>query len=299
MTPPRNPLGRSPRLADTRYEVRAVVEAVCSHWPLPATRKPVPGLFDPGMAHASSRHERGDPHRDRLELLGLSFAPGDDAGRTKPRRAEQVGHRLRHPILGNELLHIEINRRRSDARAILSGRGHPFGERRRGLAAAVRATVNHRLMFGDVQSRLGQIEHLPLLNARDHRRRQSREAMAARFRLVPLDDIGLRRLLQRAAGMSRLSAARLARLAARAAGDPRRLLYAVARRRLAAIRTVLVQLTPKLRDLLAQRRVVRPQNLNLAPQRANQVAKLGSQNHPYLDSYFPAPRPKKSHALVG
>src|SRR5208337_1870534 len=52
---------------------------------LAGARKPVPGLFDPGMAHASSRHERGDPRRDRLELLGLSFAPGDDAGRTKPR----------------------------------------------------------------------------------------------------------------------------------------------------------------------------------------------------------------------
>src|SRR5271166_3433053 len=130
-------------------------------------------------------------------------------------------------------------------------------------------------MFGDVQSRLGQIEHPPLLNARDHRRRQSREAMATRFRLVPLDDIRLCDLLQRAAGMSRLSAARLARLAARAAGDPRRLLQAVARRRLAAVRAVLVQLTPKLRDLLAQRRVVRPQNLNLAPQRANQSRSSG------------------------
>jgi len=250
------------------------------------------------MAHRGLGHERGDPRRHSPEFLGLPLAPGDDAVGTKPRRAEQIGHRLRHPVLGNELLHIEINRRRSDARAILSGRGHPVGERRRGLAAAVRATVNHRLMFGDVQSRLGQIEHLPLLNARDHRRRQSREAMATRFRLVPLDDMRLCDLLQRAAGMSRLSAARLARLAARAAGDARRLLQAVARWRLAAVRAVLVQLTPKLRDLLAQRRVVRPQNLNLAPQRANQVANLGSENHPYLDSYFPTRRPKKSHGLT-
>src|SRR5208283_5926828 len=77
----------------------------------------------------------------------------------------------------------------------------------------------------------------------------------------------LRRLLQRAPGMSRLPAARLVRLAARAARDARRLLQAVARRRLAAVRAVLVQLTPEVRDLLAQRRVLRPQNLNLAPQR--------------------------------
>ena len=215
MTPPRRPLGRSPRLADTRYEVRAVVEAVCSHWPLPATRKPVPGLFDPGMAHVSSRHERGNPRRDRLELLGLPLAPGDDAVGTKPRRAEQIG---RHPVLGNELLHIEVNRRRSHARAILGRRGHPLGERRPGLATAMRAAINHRLMLGDHESRLGHIEHLPLLNARDHRGRQSGQAMATRLRFVPLDRIGLRCLLQRAPGMSRLPAARLARLAAQAAG---------------------------------------------------------------------------------
>ena len=144
-----------------------------------------------------------------------------------------------------------------------------------------------------VQSRLGQIEHLPLLNPRDHRRRQPGEAMATRFRLVPFDDVGLGDRLQRAPGMSRLPAARLARLAARAAGDARRLLQAVARRRLAAVRTVLVQLTPKVRDLLAQRRVVRPQNLNLALQRSNQIPNLGLENHPYLDSYFPTPPSQK------
>ncbi|HKM80650.1 MAG TPA: hypothetical protein VJY15_06765, partial [Candidatus Acidoferrum sp.] len=56
-------------------------------------------------------------------------------------------------------------------------------------------------MFGDVQSRLGQIEHLPLLNPLDHRRRQPGEAMATGLRLVPLDHIGFCHLLQRAAGM--------------------------------------------------------------------------------------------------
>ena len=257
MTPPRKPLGKSPRLADTRYEVRAAVEAVCSHWPLPATRKPVPGLFDPGMAHASSRHERGDLRRDSLEFLGLPLAPGDDAVGTKPRRAEQVGHRLRHPVLGKELLHIEINCRRSHARAILSRRRHPLGERRRGLAAAVRAAINHRLMFGDHQPRLGRIEHLPLLNARDHRGRQPGEAMAARLRFVALDDVGLCDRLQRVAGVSGLPAARLARLAAQAAGDARRLLQP-SLDGLAAVRAVLVQLTPEVRHFLAQRRVLKP-----------------------------------------
>src|SRR5208283_1935327 len=96
------------------------------------------------------------------------------------------------------------------------------------------------------------------------------------------------------ASVSGLSAARFARSAARAAGDARRLLHAVARWRLAAVGTVLVQLPPKVRDLLAQGRVLHPQNFNLALQRRNQVPNLGSENHPYLDSYFPIPRPKKS-----
>ena len=39
-------LGKSPRLADTGYEVRAAVEAACSHWPLPATRG---GFFKPSL----------------------------------------------------------------------------------------------------------------------------------------------------------------------------------------------------------------------------------------------------------
>ena len=60
------------------------------------------------------------------------------------------------------------------------------------------------------------------------------------------------------------------------------------------VRTVLVQLPPKVHDLLAQGCVLHPQNFNLALQRRNQVPNLGSENHPYLDSYFPIPRPKKS-----
>ena len=147
-------------------------------------------------------------------------------------------------------------------------------------------------MFGHREARLGQIEHLPLLSPPDHRRRQPGEAMATRFRLVPLDDVGLGDRLQRASGMSRLPAARLARLAARAAGDPRRLPQAIARRRLATVRTVFVQLTPKLRHLLPQRRVFRPQNLNLALQRRNQIPNSGRIIIHTLTHISPSPVPK-------
>jgi hypothetical protein len=149
-------------------------------------------------------------------------------------------------------------------------------------------------MFGDREAWLGQIEHLSLLDAYDHRSRQPGEAMATGFRFATLDDIGICRRPQRAAGMSGLAAARLARLAAQAARDARRLLQPIARRRLAAVRTVGVHSTPKVRHFLAQRRVLRPQYLNLALKRGNQILNLGSQNHPYLDSHFPHPRPQQS-----
>jgi hypothetical protein len=117
-------------------------------------------------------------------------------------------------------------------------------------------------MFGDLEPRLGQIEHLSLLDPRDHRARQPGEAMATRLRFMPFDDVGLCDPLQRVAGMSRLPAARLDRLAECAAGDARRLLQAVARRRLAAVRAVLVQSTPEIRDLLAQGRVLKDRSNN-------------------------------------
>ena len=34
---------------------------------------------------------------------------------------------------------------------------------------------------------------------------------------------------------------------------------------------------------------------SLPLQRGDQIPNLGLENHPYLDSYLPAPRPKKSH----
>ena len=66
------------------------------------------------------------------------------------------------------------------------------------------------------------------------------------------------------------------------------------RGRLAAVRTVLVQLPPNGREFVAQRRILLPQNLNLAPQRVNQLTNLRRENHPYLDSYFRPARPLQS-----
>ena len=107
------------------------------------------------------------------------------------RRAEEIAQRLRGPILGDELLDIEIDRRRLDALAILGGRDHAIGKRRLGHAAAIFATVNRGLMFGDHERALGKIEHLALLDPRGRLRIERRTAMAARARLMPNRAIGI------------------------------------------------------------------------------------------------------------
>src|SRR5271156_185242 len=90
MTPPSSPSVTSPRFSVTRYKVRAGVEAVCSHWSLPPTRKPVSSRLRTG----GLGHERTDLRRHARPFDRLLFSPRHEAGRTEPPRAEQVLHRL-------------------------------------------------------------------------------------------------------------------------------------------------------------------------------------------------------------
>ena len=166
------------------------------------------------MANLRLGHALADELVDLLQLLRLLSDPGDDAGRTDQRRAEEIAQRLGGPILGDELLDIEIDRRRLDALAILGGRDHAIGKRRLGHAAAIFAAVNRGLMFGDHERALGKIEHLALLDPRGPPRIERQTAMAACARLVPNRAIGIGDLPQSAALVAGLAAAGLARAAA-------------------------------------------------------------------------------------
>ena len=192
------------------------------------------------------------------------------------RRAEQIAQRLRGPVLGDELLDVEIDRRRLDALAILHRRDHAIGKRRLRLAPAMVAAVDRGLMFRDREQALGKIEHLALLDPARRLRVERPTAVPARACLVPNHPIGIGDLPQRAALVARLPAARLARATAQAAGVARLLPQPVARRRLGAVRTVLSQLPPKLRHFSLKRR-------DLASQRGDQVLDFGRKNHPTLD----------------
>jgi hypothetical protein len=144
-------------------------------------------------------------------------------------------------------------------------------------------------MFRDLQQPLGKVEHLPLL-APDRRPRFKRSsAMAAGARRVPNYGIGIGDLPQRAALMTRLPAARLARTAAQTAADTRLLPQPVTRRRLRTVRTVPPQLPTKIGHLGPQRR-------DLRPQRRDQRLDFGGKNHPTLDSQSRPAVPKNPQA---
>ena len=153
---------------------------------------------------------------DLAEFVRLLSHPGDDAGRTDQRRAEQIVQRLRGPILGDQLLDVEIDRRRLDALAILGRRDHAFGKRRLRHASAMLAAIDRGLMFRDQQRALGKIEHLALLDPYRRLRVERRTTMSARAGLMPNNGIGIGDLPQRAALVALLAAARLARATAKA-----------------------------------------------------------------------------------
>jgi hypothetical protein len=90
------------------------------------------------------------------------------------------------------------------------------------------AAVNRRLVLGDEERALDQIEHLPPLHPCSHRRIEKRLAMAAGERLMPHDGIEFGDLPERFALVAALAPARLAEGLAKAARDARLLLQPVA-----------------------------------------------------------------------
>ncbi len=229
------------------------------------------------------RRHSGQPRR-------LVLHPSCEASGAQIKRSEHIVHRLGDPVLGDQLLDVEIDRRRPDALAVLGRRGDAGGKLSLGLQTASRTAIDQGLVLGDLDQPLGQIEHLPLLHPHSHRSGQAGAAVTTQVRRMPLDSIGGLDLFERVALVPGLPAARLARASPKAARNARLLLQPVARRRL---RTVQVQSSSKLGRLGAEGAVVSPQRLVLAPQvgdlalqRFDRLANLGRKNHPHLDSWF-------------
>ena len=216
--------------------IEGVGQARCRVQPLQLAGDAIAGLVE--MANLRRGDALADALVDRLEFFILLAHPADDAGRTDRRRAEQIAQRLRGPVLGNELLDVQIDRRRPDALAVLRRRDHARGEYRLRHASASCATVDRGLMFGHQQRALGKIEHLTLFDRNRRIRPQRQTAMLADAGRMGNHKIGFGDLPQGAALVALLPAAHLARTAAQASGQARLLLQTVARRRFGAVRTV-------------------------------------------------------------
>jgi hypothetical protein len=219
-------------------------------------------------AHGRGGDEHADPPGDWRQGVGFSPHPVHHTCRAGARDADEVGERLSRPVLGDQLLQMEIDSRRAQPLAILGGRLHAFGKGRPRAPAAAGAGVDKPLMLGDFDQLRRQVEDLPRLRFLRHRKPQAGAAMAAGARLVQHDPVRIGDPLERIALVAGLSPARLAGRFAQA----RWLLpQAVARGRLRTRRTV--EAKPAL-----QIGVLRPQGCVLA-------LKLG---HPRLKPLDPA-----------
>jgi hypothetical protein len=179
------------------------------------------------------------PHdiREALEVPGtVPTDPGD--GRRRQLHLEEVRHQGGKTLLGQQLVVQKVQHERSDPRAILHRRSDAIRERRAGPRAAVDAVAIVRTMFGDDEGvRFGQIEHLTGVVTDARFRLEAPAARRAGRRVMVHDDIGVCDLPQGLPFVTLLPARFPARTFPQAP-HPRRLLQPIARRRLAAIRTV-------------------------------------------------------------
>jgi hypothetical protein len=214
--------------------------------------------------------------------LGAALRPLRDARRREAVRAEKIGERRRRAVLGDQLLGIEVDRRRPDALAILRRPTHTLGKSRPRRPAADGAGVDEALMLGDFDQPLRKIEGLAPLHPDRHRRAQARAAMAAGAGFGLDDPIGLGDLTQGLAFVALLPAARPARPFAKAHWRAR-LPQTVARRRLRTCRTVQSEPAPEFG-------VLSPQGFQLPLKRGDQRSNVRRENHPLRESQTSKPR---------
>ena len=149
-------------------------------------------------------------HRAGKVLVALGAAPahaGDGGGHQLD--AEQVGHRLGQPVLGQKLIVQQVDHHRDDPRPVLHRRRDAGGKGRPRPLATVAAAAGMRPVFGDQQRLwLGQIEHLA--DAVADRRRQRRTAARTGVRIMVDGGVRFGHLPQRLALMPFLPAGGLA-----------------------------------------------------------------------------------------
>ena len=249
--------------------------------PLRPPSHPKAGFVE--AAYARPQEKRANPGGDGQEGLGAAPRPLRDARRREALYAEKIGEGLRRAVLRDQLLRMQIDRRRLETLAILRRPAHPFGKSRPRPAAAGGASVDKAPMLGDLDQPFRQVEHLTPLHADRHGRTQVRAAMTAGVGFVRHNPVGLGNLPQGLAFMALLTAARPARPFAKA---HRLLSQPVARRGLRTRRAVQAKPAPKLR-------ILSPQRFQLALKRRNQERYFRRKNHLSKESHSP-----RSHSQI-
>ena len=190
--------------------------------------------------------------------------------RSRHRRAEQLGHNLRQPVLRQEVGVLEVDRHAGNARAVLHSARHcPAMPAALGMSPVLRHLQRTRrgkieYLAGDRRSHLGRV-----------RKRQT--ALLAGNRnmvLQPIRGIGVAQRLALVAG---LPAGLAARFAVQASGSPLRLrrLQPIAQRRLAAVATVAAETALQLLDALDETRAMLFQPRVLLPKPGVLLRKSG------------------------
>ena len=233
------------------------MDATCSHCVLPPMRNPVSSMCFTG----APRHEIAHRFSKTLQAFGASPAHSRDR-RGGHFDTEEIGHQCGQAVLGQQLIVQKIDHEGRDSGAVLHGRVDAVWKQRARLRAAGGALAIVRTMFGDDERlRLGQIKHLTRAMANARFRVEAHAAHRAGRRVMIDDVVGISDLSQCLAFVTLLPARFLAGPFAQTR-HPRRLLQPIARRRLAAVRTVQSEPALKFGDPRFQSRIFSPQRRN-------------------------------------
>jgi hypothetical protein len=233
--------------------------------------------------HRRARHEIAHRLGKAAQTFGASPAHSRDRRRGHV-NTEEIGHQCGQAVLGQQLIVQQIDHEGRDSGAVLHGRVDAIWKQRARLRAAGGALAIVRTMFGDDERlRLGKIKHLTgdMANARFPV--EARAALGA-GRWVMIDDfVGISDLSQGLAFVTLLSARFLAGTFAQTL-HPRRLLQPIARRRLAAVRTVQFEPALEFGEPRFQGRIFSPQRRNQRDQFFLGRLAWRFANHPILES---------------
>lgn len=213
---------------------------------------------EPSLVEMFDRRRRdglADNPGHRLQPLGRGGNHRGGGG-FRDLHPEEIAHGLRQPLLGDQLADGKIGRHGRSVGAVLRRRRDPLREFALRHRPAMPAAAPVGAMFGDGRRHARDVEHLARHVIDGIARIERSAALPAPRREMVDHRIGIFGLAQGMPWMSHLAAGPAISLLARR-HPPRFLAEPIARRRLAAVRTIEAQTTLEFRQPGFQRRYFR------------------------------------------